>query len=339
MTGHTVDRSESAVALLAAIVENSDDAIISKSLDGVILSWNRGAQSLFHYTPEEAIGQPITLLIPEERLHEEAEILNRIRHGERVEHFQTQRRQKSGSLVEISLTVSPVRDQDGRIIGASKIARDITAIKRAEHQKDLLLREMNHRVKNLFAVVTGLLSISRHTAGDMDELTDVLRERILALARAHELTLPDMSNAAAGEVGTTLFSLLRAIFEPHTLGGNPRLAISGTDVPLRSSALTSLALLLHEFATNAAKYGALLQPDGHVVAHAAIRDETLVLDWTEVGGPLVTKPQQEGFGSLLERGTVQGLDGTITRNWAAAGIAIELRIPLCNIISEAAGLE
>jgi len=134
---------------LAAIVESSDDAIVSKNLDGVIQTWNAGAQRLFGYSPEEAIGQPITILIPADRPDEEPEILARIRRGERVHHFETVRRRKDGSLIDISLTISPIRDRAGRIIGASKIARDITRQKLAEAR----LLESERRLQDLLAAV------------------------------------------------------------------------------------------------------------------------------------------------------------------------------------------
>ena len=117
---------------MAAIVDSSDDAIISKTLDGIITSWNRGAEDIFGYTANEAIGQHISLIIPEERLDEEQDVLSRLRRGEKIDHFDTERRTKDGRRLNISLTVSPVRDADGRIIGASKVARDITDRKEAE---------------------------------------------------------------------------------------------------------------------------------------------------------------------------------------------------------------
>ena len=120
------------LAMLAAIVESSDDAIISKDLNGVITTWNRGAQEVFGYTPEEAIGQPVTMLMPPDRVNEEPGILERIRNGKKVDHYETVRRRKDGTLLDISLTVSPIKDSEGRIVGASKIARDITAQKRIE---------------------------------------------------------------------------------------------------------------------------------------------------------------------------------------------------------------
>ena len=124
--------AEQAAEHLASIVESSDDAIVSKDLDGIIRTWNRGAERLFGYKAAEVIGRPITILIPPDRLDEEPGILARIRRGERVDHYETVRRHKDGSLIDISLTVSPMRDAKGAIVGASKIARDITERKRAE---------------------------------------------------------------------------------------------------------------------------------------------------------------------------------------------------------------
>jgi PAS domain S-box-containing protein len=131
-------RAEEMRALLAAIVDNSDDAIVSKSLEGVISSWNRGAERIFGWSAAEAVGQHITLIIPPDRHAEERSILARLRLGERIEHFETVRVRKDGRRLDISLTVSPVRDGGGRIIGASKVARDISERKRADEAQSLL---------------------------------------------------------------------------------------------------------------------------------------------------------------------------------------------------------
>lgn len=134
------------LAHLAAIVESSDDAIISKDLNGLITSWNRGAQHLFGYTSSEMIGQPVLRLIPNERHDEEPRILERLRLGERIDHYETVRKRKDGTLIEVSLSVSPIRDRDGRIVGASKIARAISELKQGE-------RNLVHLVEALPAAV------------------------------------------------------------------------------------------------------------------------------------------------------------------------------------------
>jgi len=138
-------RAERSTGLLAAIVDSSDDAIISKNLNGVITSWNRGAERLFGYTAEEAIGQHITLIIPADRRNEETEILARLRRGERIDHFETVRVRKDRTLLDISLTISPLKDLNGNVTGASKVARDITERKRAEQA----LRDSENRLRSL----------------------------------------------------------------------------------------------------------------------------------------------------------------------------------------------
>ncbi len=164
---------------LAAIVESSDDAIISKDLTGRITSWNQSATRLFGYTAEEAIGQSITMLIPEERLGEEDLVLSRIRRGERVEHFDTVRRRKDGSFVDISLTVSPIRAADGTVVGASKIARDITDRKRMDAE----LRETQARLMGL-ALASGKILAAISSDAVMSEAIDLARGVFVADAYA-----------------------------------------------------------------------------------------------------------------------------------------------------------
>ncbi|HKS89039.1 MAG TPA: PAS domain S-box protein, partial [Stellaceae bacterium] len=138
--------SDKARARLAAIVESSDDAIVSKNLDGVVTSWNRAAETMFGYRADEMIGRPITVLFPPDRLSEEDMILARLRRGEPVDHFETVRVRKDGSTIEVSLTISPVRNDGGQIIGASKIARDITDRKRADRALADLAENLERRV-------------------------------------------------------------------------------------------------------------------------------------------------------------------------------------------------
>jgi PAS domain S-box-containing protein len=315
----------------AAIVESSDDAILSKDLDGVILSWNEGAERLFGYTAAEAIGRPVTLIIPEERQDEEPAILDKIRRGEPIRHFETVRQRKNGSLIDISLTISPIRDAKGRIIGASKIARDITELTRARDRQQLLLREMSHRVKNLFALSSSIVGLSARSANSVDELAESARERLAALARAHSLTFSHGVVESTGQPAT-LQSLLRTIVAPFDgpLGnGDSRITIAGVDLPVAGSAVASLALLVHEFATNAAKYGALSTDEGTIDIACSEEGDLLTLRWTERGGPPVKQPVgPEGFGGVLSRIAVnKQLGGDIERYWKSEGLSIRLVVP------------
>ncbi|WP_205926444.1 PAS domain S-box protein [Rhizobium sp. P40RR-XXII] len=316
-----------AQALLAAIVESSDDAIVSKSLTGHITSWNRSAERLFGYAAVEAIGQHISIIIPDDRLHEEDVIISSIRAGKRIEHYETVRRRKDGTLLDISLTVSPVRDSHGTIVGASKVARDISERKRAAERQVLLLREMNHRIKNIFAIVSAVIGLSERTATTVHELARDVRARTNALAIAHELTLQDIGPTTFQSQQTTLFALMKALFAAHQIDGVERVSIDGEDIPVRGNMLTPLALLLHEFSTNATKYGALSTPDGRIEIDVR-HDTDFSLVWTEIGGPAVYRPDgQGGFGSQLEKATIGSLQGSIEREWDPTGLKISLRIP------------
>jgi len=244
--------AEQAAQRFVAIVESSDDAILSKDLNGVITTLNPGAERLFGYTAEELIGRSVTILIPPDRHDEEVHILDRIRRGERIDHYETVRRHKGGSLIDISLTVSPIKDANDRIIGASKIARDITERRRGQEQQKLLLREMNHRVKNLFALAGGVVTLSARSAGTPKELAEAVRERLAALARAHELTLPDLASGGGPDRTTTLRALVQTIMAPYVNEEQERITIVGPDLAVSGSAVMSIALLLHEIATNAA---------------------------------------------------------------------------------------
>ena len=291
-------RAEEHAQRLAAIVASSDDAIISKDLNGVITSWNQAAERLFGYAPEEVIGKSITILIPAERLDEEPVILGRIRRGEVIDHYETVRRRKDGSLLDISLTVSPIKNAEGRIIGVSKIARDITEKRRAEERQQLLIQEMAHRVKNLFAVSSGVVSLSARYAGNSGDLATAIRERLGALSRAHALTLPKTAgDALEATRPTTLHTLIRTIMLPYEEeidGKGARVAIHGPDVALAAGVVTNLALLVHEFATNAVKYGALSTPHGTVDVASSIEDDQV--------SPGLDRTRRAGSGSGTQRG-------------------------------------
>jgi PAS domain S-box-containing protein len=311
----------------AAIVEHSDDAIVAKDLKGIITAWNRGAERLFGYTAAEAIGKPVTMLIPADRPDEEPSILARIRLGERVEHYETTRQRKDGTHVEISLTVSPVKDERGRVIGASKIARDITERRRAEEQRRLLLREMDHRVKNMLALAGSVVSASARSETTVKGLSSAVSARLVALAQAHSLVLNTaMEGSDRGKTGTTLHALIKMILAPYREGEN--IPVSGADIPMGRHVISDLALLLHEFATNAAKYGALSTAGGRISIAVVEQGADIVLTWVERGGPVVKPRRKEGFGTLLVKTAISGqLGGRASYDWQRDGLTITMSIP------------
>ena len=340
-TGDIEQASEakSAAQRLAAIVESSEDAIVAKDLNGIITNWNQGAVRLFGYTADEVIGKPITILIPVDRINEEPAILARIRRGERVDHYETIRRRKDGSLVDISLTVSPIRNAAGAIVGASKIARDISERRRAQERQHLLLREMSHRINNLFALASSIVTLSARSADTPQELATVVRERLGALARAHALTLPTSPNDMAGrEQPTTLHALILTILAPYddeTDLNKSRVTLTGPDIPIAGKQVMNFALLLHELATNAAKYGALSTPDGQIDIQCLADDDQIVLTWRERGGPIIDHaPDSEGFGSFLADATVRGqFEGELSREWKPEGLVIRLSISRSRLVA------
>jgi PAS domain S-box-containing protein len=188
----TYPESEEAAAYLAAIVDSSDDAIISKNLSGIIQTWNKGAERIFGYTAAEVIGRPILVIIPPHLYHEEESILGRLRKGQRIDHFETVRRRKDGALINISLTVSPVRDATGRIIGASKVARDITERKRAEQA---------------IADAQGRLAVTLQSIGDAVLATDMQARVTYVNAVAEKL----LGYTAQQAIGRPLGEIFRII--------------------------------------------------------------------------------------------------------------------------------
>lgn len=209
-------KADEMAAFLAAIIDSSDDAIVGKTLEGVITSWNRGAEQMFGYSAAEAIGQHITLIIPPERHAEEDDVLAHIRRGEKIDHFETVRQAKDGRKLDISLTVSPIKDAQGRIIGASKVARDITARKRADEErerlmareeaarrtaeeanrlKDDFLATVSHELRNPLNSIVGWTGLLR--SGKLDEKT-VTRavDAILRGAQAQDQIISDLLDVA-----------------------------------------------------------------------------------------------------------------------------------------------
>ncbi|HEY2134306.1 MAG TPA: PAS domain S-box protein [Xanthobacteraceae bacterium] len=311
-------------AKLAAIVTSSDDAIISKTLEGRVTSWNSGASRIFGYEADEMIGQSITRIIPSDLWGDEKDILARLQRGERIDHFETVRLAKDGRHVDISLTVSPLRDKSGRITGASKVARDITERKQAEKFQRLLMAELNHRVKNTLATIRAIASQSLLRARSSGDFATSFNGRIQALAQAHDvLTRRDLQGAELGEL----------VREQVLLGGSDdgRISYSGPLVMLDAQAAVHLSLVIHELGTNARKYGALSVPGGRLSVTWEVHTNggrNLVLEWRERGGPKVSAPKESGFGTILIEQTLRAHGGEASMRFGADGVTGHICLPL-----------
>jgi two-component sensor histidine kinase len=234
--------------------------------------------------------------------------------------------------------MSPVKDINGKIIGASKIARDITERKLAQEAQSLLIREMRHRVNNLFLITNAIVGLSARSAKTPADMARAVQGRLSALTRAHELTRPGLIDPA-GKLRSeaSLHALINAIFEPYVdeqAEVPARVVIKGCDLMISESAVTNVALVLHELATNAAKYGALSADGGVIRVDCARDDATLRIIWKESGGPeLGEPPREEGFGSLLTRQIlVSQFRGKIERAWGRDGLVVEMEIPLHHVM-------
>lgn len=312
--------------LLASIVEGSEDAIISKNLSGTIMSWNKGAERLFGYKPDEIIGRSVLTLIPPEHHDEEPSIIARISRGERIEHYETVRRRKDGSSVHISLTVSPVRDATGAIVGASKVARDISDRKRADQQRALLINELNHRVKNTLATVQSLALQTMRNTERSDEARDLFDSRLSALSRAHDLL------TAQNWEGASLADVVNRAVSPFRTDAD-RFTVTGPHVHLTPKQALALSIALHELATNAAKYGGLSNDAGRVSVEWSVTPNDnageLHLTWAETGGPPVERPKRSGFGSrLIERSLANELGGAAIIEYRPDGVVATVSSPL-----------
>lgn len=319
-------RAEALAERLAAIVESSDDAIISKSLDGVIMSWNIGATRLFGYAPDEIVGQSIMMLIPPDRHDEEVDILSRVSRGEHIEHYETIRQRKDGSQVWVSLTVSPLKDARGKVFGASKIARDMTERRRADEHRQVLMGELNHRVKNTLAVIQSIASRTLSHASTIEEARDAFGSRLINLAKAHDILTRE------SWMGANLAEIVADTVKPHA-SSQDRFRIEGPDVHLAPSAALAIAMALHELATNAAKYGALSTEKGHATigweVSGAHVDRRLALHWTESGGPKVAPPTRAGFGSLMiQRVLAAELGGEVNVTYESSGVVCTISAPI-----------
>lgn len=240
---------------------------------------------------------------------------------------------KDGSLRWLHLRGQTFFTGEGanrRAVRMSGVLSDVTQRRTAAEAQQLLTRELNHRVKNLFAIASGMVSMTARTAATPKEMAEALRGRLGALSRAHELVRPAMMPEHGGQA-TTVDQLARSILAPYgEAAADGRIAITGSQTPIGANTTTSLALVLHEFATNAAKYGSLSAEEGRLTITCTEDEYTMYLTWTESGGPPVpTNRGPEGFGSQLARKSITGqLGGTLEHDWRPEGLVVHIAMPL-----------
>jgi len=240
-----------------------------------------------------------------------------------------------GSQVWVSVNVSLMRSADGKPMQLIGVAHDITERRHAQEHQELLVRELNHRIKNIFAIAGSMIALSARSATTAKEYAVNLRGRLDALSHAHELILPMLfGESVPNSRPTTLEALVQKILSPYLnkqdSGERPRLLVDGPAVKLGPRTVTTFALILHELATNAAKYGSLSVRNGSVRLKWICDGGALILNWEEAGGPALSgPPQTEGFGTVLSNRSVRGqFGGELTHQWNEGGLSVELSIPL-----------
>ena len=360
-------RAEAAQVRLAAIVESSEDAIISKTLEGVIESWNAAAERLFGYTAAEAVGRPITMIIPLDLRDEETYILGRLRAGERIEHFETVRLAKDGRRLDISLTISPVRDRSGHITGVSKIARDITeakhtqrALREADRRKDEFIALLSHELRNPLAPIGNGLQFMKllpTNTGDVAQVRDMMERQLRHLVRLVD-DLLDVSRVGQnrlrlqrarvtlGEIVDNAVETVRSAIQ--AAGHELAVSLPATPVYLDVD-LTRIAQVLGNLLSNSAKY---TDAGGRIELTGTLVDGTVAISVADNGIGIATDDlprvfdmfaQVEhavahsggglGIGLALVKGIIEMHGGTVSAqsDGLGKGSTFTVRLPAADV--------
>jgi PAS domain S-box-containing protein len=331
---------------IASIVDSSDDAILSKDMNGIILSWNQGAEQLYGYTGEEMIGKHVSVLLPPDRPNEIPEIMRRLAKGERIRHYETIRMKKDGTLVNISLTVSPVINSDGQVIAASAIARDITARKNSEQeknrmfqeltdllaQKNVLLQEVYHRVKNNLQVISSLLELRSRALPNIPEpaataLADTI-SRIRAMALVHE-KLYKTGNLDKLDFTVYLHNLGQQLFRSYAADNRIDLRVTGGPCYFQIDRAVPLGLIFSELLTNSLKY-AYPPGEGAIDINFQIQDGMTRVRISDYGTglpPHVDFATAQSFGFRIVKLLSKQIHAEIVHQRAQKGTSFIVDIP------------
>lgn len=315
-------------AQLAAIVESSQDGIVGHQFDGTITSWNLGAERIFGYAAEQAIGQRFDVFLSPERADLLTMTLKHVQRGRPIDQVELRGKRKDGTRLDLSLSISPVKDAQGEVIAASTIAREVTDRKLAEEHRELLMGELDHRVKNTLMVISSLISQTLRGTDSPAHFAEVIEGRIQSLSRVHNLLNSNLQAHAE------LHAIVSGELAPYGGGRREAVQISGPDrICLTGRATQAIALAIHELSTNASKFGALSTPSGIVTVgwrvDASRERMRLTIEWREAGGPEVRKPTRHGFGSqLIERVVKTELDADVQRSFLEDGLRCSIAFDL-----------
>jgi PAS domain S-box-containing protein len=316
-------RASAAANRLAAIVEQSQDAIVSFGLDENIRSWNPGATRLFGYSEQEAVAQSAAFLLGND---DGSQNLNAIRSAlnGNILSFDAQSRTKTGRIVDVSVNLAPLRASDGSILGASAIIRDISERKIAEERAHMLMREVNHRAKNLLTVVQ---AIAHQSAKSLNPKTfaENLTRRLQSLSASQDLII------SGNWVHVPIADLVKSQLAPFGVTAD-RLSIRGDPIVLKPEAAQGIGMAVHELATNAIKYGALSNDRGRIAVGWTTFQEGdrnyFEMTWTEMNGPAVETSTHRGFGrKVIERMAAEAVQGEVDYRFDPEGVRWTLRAP------------
>ncbi len=325
-------RAEQALAAsearLRRVLDNLFVFVGIMDLDGNLLEANRAPVEGAGLAYDQVLGRPVWDLY---WWSHDPDVRDRIREATEKgraglsSRFDVEIRWRDDSRITIDFQMAPLRDDHGRVVELIPSAVDISSRKRAEAERETLILELNHRVKNLFMVACGMVNMAARRARTPAEMAEALTGRLMALSRAHALIMPAVVGVAQDQ-GASLRDLVAAIVEPHIPAELDPLRMTGREVQVAARETTGLALILHELATNSAKYGALSVREGRLDVAWQDAAEDLLLSWAETGGPPVAPPAHDGFGGRLLRSTAAGLGGGIEFAWQPAGLRVTLRM-------------
>jgi len=324
-----LERGKQAAEQLAAIVATSGDAIVSVDTEGRVLNANRAFSDIFQYEPEEIAGSDlIDLIVPREgRAYYERKLVEAEAGPTRARIVQ--RKRKDGAVLDLSLSTAPIRDDNGELAAISMIYRDIGPLTRAAAHIEFLLREVNHRSKNLLAVVQAVARQTARLSPTPDEFIERFMARLSAIGCSHDLVV------SRDWRGVQIADLTRGQLDQLEEAARGRVAVSGDFLEINPRAAESYGLALHELSTNAVKHGALSAPGGKVdLSFRLDRDGKLyTLTWQESGGPACCAPSRAGFGgTVLTRMAPLAIQGECALDFTPGGLRYRLSAPLAEIV-------